>query len=131
MSWWSNKPTFITRSWEFFQEDLLTFGQLIMMYYYRLYELDILLIVLSQTLCKVEIFFEKFLKSLKTVATTRVLLFQSAWFWFWYTFTLKSPRMYNSFLRVSNLAKFSFRVCRKLYSRQPSSLFLFLSQRSI
>ena len=33
MSWWSDKPTFTTPSWEFFQGCLLIRGQL-MMYYY-------------------------------------------------------------------------------------------------
>ena len=53
MSWWSDKPTFLHLPEKFFQGDLLICGQL-MVYYYKLYELAILLFVLSQIFCKID-----------------------------------------------------------------------------
>ena len=55
------------------------------------------------------------LPSLETFSDTRVLLLHPAWFWFLYKLMFISPKMYNSFLRISNLVKFSFRVCRNCF----------------
>ena len=85
---------------------MLKCGQL-MMYYCNLYEFDILLFVLGQTLKIILDTIRKCLRN-KSIAFAPCIIF------ILYKFMLTSLRMYNSFLLVSSLATFLFRVCRKL-----------------
>ena len=109
--WWSDKPTFITPSWDINSGRLANMWSInnVLLQFIRVG--DFTICVKPNTVQN----WGQFLTSLETVADTKVLLLNPALFWFWYKFILKSLRMYKSFLGVSSLAKFSFRVCRKLF----------------
>ena len=104
-----DKSTFLHLPGKFCRGDLPIWGQLVV-YYYKLHELEILSFVIVKHCSKLKIILGiirncRWHKSIAFASCMVLILIQ--------VYTEVTENVYY-FLRVSSLAKFSFRACRKL-----------------